>query len=68
MHKIIGVILLVVGVFLLIQGHDLDRSVGSQFKNLFTGSPSAKVTYYYLGGAICCAVGFVATFFWSSKK
>ena len=68
MHKIIGVILLVVGVFLLIQGHDLSRSVSSHFKDLFTGSPSAKVTYYYLGGAICCAVGLVTTFFWSSKK
>ena len=68
MHKIFGVILLVAGVFLLMQGHDLARSVGSQFKNLFTGSPSSKVTYYYLGGAICCAAGLVTTFFWSSKK
>ena len=68
MHKIIGAVLLVVGVFLLIQGHDLARSVGSQFKNLFTGSPPSKVMYYYLGGAICCAVGLVSTFFWSSKK
>jgi hypothetical protein len=67
MHKIIGAILLVVGVFLLIQGHDFARSVGSQFKDLFTGSPSAKVTYYYLGGAICCAVGLVEVF-QSSKK
>ena len=68
MHKIIGVILLVVGVFLLIQGHDLARSVGSQFKNLFTGSPPTKVTYYYLGGALCCAVGLVSAFFWPLKK
>ncbi len=67
MHKIIGVILLIVGVFLLIQGHDLSRSVSSHFKDLFTGSPSAKVTYYYLGGAMCCAVGLVE-FFQSSKK
>jgi uncharacterized membrane protein len=67
MHKIIGAILLVVGVFLLIQGHDLSRSVNSQFKNLFTGSPSAQVTYYYLGGTICCAVGLVEVF-QSSKK
>jgi hypothetical protein len=67
MHKIIGVILLVVGVFLLMQGHDISRSVDSQFKNLFTGSPSNKVAYYYLGGAICCAVGLVE-FFRSGKK
>lgn len=59
MYKIIGLVLLVVGVYLLIRGHDISRSVNSQFKDLFTGSPSAKVTYYYLGGAICGAVGLV---------
>jgi len=68
MHKIIGVILLVAGVFLLIQGHDLSRSLVSQVKNLAVGSPSDKVTHYYLAGAVCCAVGFVLVFFWSSKK
>lgn len=62
MYKIIGIILLVVGVYLLIRGHDIARSVNSQFKDLFTGSPSGKVTYYYLGGAICCAVGVVGVF------
>ena len=55
MHKIIGAILLVVGVFLLFQGHDVSRSVNSQVKNLFTGSPTDQVTHYYLSGAICCA-------------
>ena len=62
MHKIIGAILLVVGVFLLMQGHDISRSVNSQVKNLITGSPTDKVTYYYLGGAICCAIGLVGLF------
>ena len=59
MHKIIGAILLVVGVFLLIRGHDLSQSINSQVKNLFTGSPSDQVMCYYLGGAVCCAVGVV---------
>ena len=67
MHKIIGVILLVVGVFLLVQGHDFARSLNSQFRNLVTGSPDRRVTYYYLGGAICCAVGLVE-FFRPEKK
>jgi uncharacterized membrane protein len=67
MHKIIGAILLVVGVFLLIRGHDLSQSVNSQVKNLFTGSPPDKVTYFYLGGAICCAVGLVEIFRPSKK-
>ena len=62
MHKIIGVVLLVVGVFLIIRGHDIARSVDSQFKDLFTGSPSSRVTWYYLGGAVCGAVGLVQIF------
>jgi len=68
MNKIIGVILLVVGVFLLVRGHDIAQSVNSQVKNLFTGSPTDRAVHYYLGGAICCAVGFVLAFFLPSKK
>ena len=67
MHKIIGAVLLVVGVFLLIRGHDIAQSVNSQVKNLFTGSPSDQVMHYYLGGALCGAVGLVEIFR-SSKK
>ena len=67
MHKIIGAVLLVVGVFLLIRGHDLSQSINSQVKNLFTGSPSDKVMYYYLGGAVCGAVGVVVLFRPSKK-
>ena len=68
MNKIIGAIVVVVGIFLLVKGHDISRSVNSQVKNLFTGSPTDKVTYYYLGGAICCATGAILALFWPSKK
>ena len=68
MNKIIGVVLLVVGIYLLMRGHDISQSVNSQVKNLFTGSPSDKATHYYLGGAICCAAGFVLVFFLPAKK
>jgi uncharacterized membrane protein len=51
--------LLVVGVFLLVRGHDISQSVNSQVKKLFTGEPTDKVMYYYVGGAVCCAVGLV---------
>ena len=62
MHKIIGAVLVAVGVFLLMRGHDISQSVNSQVKNLFTGSPTQNVTYYYLGGAISCAAGLVEFF------
>jgi len=67
MHKIIGAMLLVVGIFLLLRGHDLSRSLFSQLKNLTAGSPGARVMYLYLGGAVCCAVGLVE-FFRPEKK
>ena len=67
MHKIIGAILLIVGVFLLIRGDDISHSINSQVKNLFTGKPTDSVMHYYLGGAICCTVGLVV-FFRPSKK
>ena len=62
MHKIIGAILLILGVILIIRGHDIAQSVNSQVKNLFTGSPTDKVIYYYVGGAICSALGLVGIF------
>jgi uncharacterized membrane protein len=68
MNKIIGVILLVGGAYLLMRGHDISQSINSQVKNLFTGSPTQKATHFYLGGAICCAVGFVLVFFLPAKK
>ena len=71
MNKIIGVILLVVGVYLLVRGHDISQSAGGQLQsvaNKISGRADGKAVQFYLGGAVCCAVGFVAMFFWSSKK
>ena len=67
MHRIIGVIFLVVGAFLLMNGHDLSRSFTSHVRELAVGSPGSKVTCYYLGGALGCAIGLVE-FFRSEKK
>jgi hypothetical protein len=62
MHKIIGAVLVIVGLYLLLQGHDLDHSFHAPWSRLFAGSSSGKVGYYYLGGALCCAVGLVEFF------
>jgi uncharacterized membrane protein len=66
MQKIIGVVCLVVGVALLLRGHNIAQSLNSQIKNIFTGSPTDKVIYYYLGGAVLCAVGLTQVF-WKRK-
>ena len=66
MQKRIGIICLVVGVALLLKGHDVARSVDSQIKNIFTCSPAHKVIYYYLAGVVLCAVGLTQVF-WKRK-
>jgi hypothetical protein len=58
---------MVVGVFLLVQGHDLSRSFFAHFHSLAVGAQPAKVTYFYLAGTLCCAVGLVE-FFRPDKK
>jgi uncharacterized membrane protein len=62
MHKIIGVVLLVVGVFLLVRGYDISRSITSQISNIVPGTTSQKVMIFYIGGAVCCAVGLMEVF------
>ena len=66
MKKIIGVVCLIIGVALLLRGHDIAQSLDSQLRNIFTGSPAHKVIYYYLGGAVLCAVGLTQVF-WKRK-
>ena len=66
MQKIIGVISLVIGVLLLVWGHDITQSVDSQVKQLFTGAPTERATYYYIAGT---ALGLFGLFqiFWPKK-
>ena len=66
MQRIIGVICLVIGVLLLVWGHDITKSVDSQVKQLFTGAPTDRATYYYIAGT---ALGLFGLFqiFWPKK-
>lgn len=66
MQKGIGVICLVVGVLLIVWGHNLTQAVGSRLHNLFTGSPGDKPLWLYSGGAVLCALGLYQIF--SAKK
>ncbi len=59
MNKIIGAICLGAGIVLLLWGHNVSQAVDSQVKNLFTGSPTDKAIYLYLGGAVLLAAGIV---------
>lgn len=57
MQKIIGVISLVIGVLLLVWGHNIAQSVDSQVKQIFTGSPTDRATYYYIAGVVLVVFG-----------
>jgi hypothetical protein len=66
MRKIIGVISLVIGVLLLVWGHNIAKSVDSQVKQFFTGAPTERATYYYIAGIALTVFGAVRIF-WKRK-
>lgn len=55
--KIVGIILVVLGVSLAVWGYQLSGSFGSQITETFTGAPPDKVMVRYIAGAISAAVG-----------
>ncbi len=55
--KIIGLVLLVIGIGLAIWGYQLSGSVGSQVTQAVTGSDTDKVMTYYIAGAVSFVVG-----------
>jgi hypothetical protein len=65
-QKIIGVICLVLGVLLLVWGHNIAQSVDSQVKQVFTGSPTDRATYYYIAGTVLGLFGLFQIF-WPQK-
>jgi hypothetical protein len=65
-QRIIGVICLVIGILLLIHGHDIAQSIGSQVQQVFTGAPSNRSTYFYIGGAALTIFG-ASQIIWPAK-
>ena len=55
--KILGIVLVVVGIGLAIWGFQMSGSFSSQVSQTFTGSPTDKVMALYIGGAASLAVG-----------
>jgi hypothetical protein len=62
--KIVGLVLLVIGVGLAIWGYQLSGSMGSQLTKALSGSPTDRVMMMYIGGAAAVAAGL----FLLSKK
>ena len=56
--KIIGYVLLVVGIGCVIWGYQQSGSFGAQLNEAITGSQTDKVMLLYIGGAACLVAGF----------
>lgn len=56
-NKIIGIVLVVIGIGLAIWAYQLSDSVGSQITQAVTGSDTDKVMTYYIVGAVSFIVG-----------
>jgi phosphate/sulfate permease len=55
--KILGIIVVVIGLGLAFWGYRLSGSVGSQITQVVTGSDTDKVMTFYISGAACFVVG-----------
>ena len=66
MQKGIGVIGVIIGVLLLVWGHNIANSVGSQVEKVFTGAPTDRVMQLYLSGAVIGLSGLLLIF-WKRK-
>ena len=56
-RKLVGLILLVVGIGLAVWGYQMSESIGSQLNEALTGSHGDKVMMLYIGGAACIVAG-----------
>jgi hypothetical protein len=61
-HKVIGVVLLVVGAVLLYFGYQSSQALGSQITESFTGRFTDEAMWYLIGGAAAAAAGVFLTF------
>ncbi len=55
--KLLGIILLVVGVILLIFGFNASQSLGDQVTETVTGRFTDETMWYIIGGAVAIVIG-----------
>jgi len=57
MNKLLSIALLIGGIILIVYGINASNSIGSDFSNLFTGSPTDKSIWLLVGGVVAAAIG-----------
>lgn len=59
-QRLIGVIVIVIGIGLLIVGLRASDSIASQFSKVFTGTPTDRAVWFTLGGIAAIVAGVAA--------
>jgi uncharacterized membrane protein len=62
-QRIVGIVLLVLGVVLLIVGMNASHSTADQVSNTFTGRFTQDTAWYIFGGLAMAIAGFLAVVF-----
>jgi uncharacterized protein (UPF0333 family) len=57
MNRLVSALLLTVGIVLIITGITASHSLGSDFSKIFTGAPTEKSIWLFLGGVLVTAIG-----------
>ncbi|HXC35837.1 MAG TPA: DUF3185 family protein [Candidatus Acidoferrales bacterium] len=66
LQRTVGVICLITGIILIVHGHDMARSFGSQVQQVFTGAPTDRSTYFYIAG-VALAIFGASQIVWPAK-
>ncbi|KJS04592.1 MAG: membrane protein [Gammaproteobacteria bacterium BRH_c0] len=62
-QKLLGIVLIVVGIFLLYFGWQASQSVGEQLTEAFTGRFTDDTVFFLIGGAAALVAGAFMAFF-----
>jgi hypothetical protein len=56
-NRIIGIVLIIVGLGIAYTGYGMSQGVGNQLGSALSGSPADSVMIRYVAGAVSAAVG-----------
>jgi drug/metabolite transporter (DMT)-like permease len=67
-QRILGIVLLIVGVIFLIMGMNSSHSMADQVNNTFTGRFTERTTWYIIGGIALALLGLVMALFTGGRR
>lgn len=62
-QKLVGIVLLVVGILLMYFGYQSSQSLGDQVVETFTGRFTDETMWFLIGGAVATVAGIFLAFF-----